>query len=204
MRGALRTYGVVVALLAASGMARADEITVTLNTSVLINSQAGPFSIGFQLADGSLTGDGNNVVSVSEFQFGGGAPGQPGCSANQGYLGGVSGDLSSAIAATDLNIFALCDQPFTAGNTLSFKVSYSNNIEAAGLPDEFVMVILDQYLQPIPTTGGIALLQIDFNGTNPTVQVFAGDPTQAETANGGYGIAIPAPVVAGTPPTANT
>ena len=202
MRAALYTCEVVVALLAASAIARAGEITVTLDTSVLINSQAGPFSIGFQLADGSLTGDGNNAVSVSNFQFGGGAPGLPGCSANQRYQGGVSGDLSSTIMATDLSFFALCYQPFTPGNTFSFKVSYSNNVDPAGQPDEFVMVILDQYLQPIPTTGGIALLQLDFDGTNPMVQVFAGDPTQYEAANGGSGIAIPAAVVSGTPPSA--
>ncbi len=42
------------------------------------------------------------------------------------------------------------------------------------------MVILDKNLSPIPTTGGTALLQIDFNSANPMVQVFAGDPTPPE------------------------
>ena len=60
-------------------MAQAGEITVTLDTSVLIGSQAGPFFIGFQLADGSLTGDGNNAAVVSNFQFGGGMAFVPAC-----------------------------------------------------------------------------------------------------------------------------
>ena len=101
---------------------------------------------------------------------------------------------------TDLSLFSFCFQAFLPGNTLSFNVSYTNNLDPAGLPDEFVMVILDKNLQPIPTTGGVALLQIDFNSANPTVQVFAGDPTQPESANGGSGIAIAAPVVSGTSP----
>jgi len=112
----------------------------------------------------------------------------------------ASGDLSSSITETDLSIFALCYQAFNPGSALSFNVSYTNNLDPAGLPDEFVMVILDKNLSPIPTTGGTALLQIDFNSANPMVQVFAGDPTQPEAANGGYGIPISAPVVSGTNP----
>ena len=196
----LRTLTPMTMLLAVAAMAQAGEITVTLDTSVLIGSTAGLFAIGFQLADGSLTGDGNNAVVVGNFQFGGGMTIPQLCEVSA--QGGATGDLSSSIALTDLGIFSYCFQPFLPGSTLSFNVSYTNNLDPAGLPDEFVMVILDKNLQPIPTTGGVALLQIDFNSASPTVQTFAGDPTQPESANGGFGIAISAPVVSGTAPVA--
>ncbi len=196
----LRTLTTMTMLLAVAAMAQAGEITVTLDTSVLIGSTAGLFAIGFQLADGSLTGDGNNAVVVGNFQFGGGMTIPQLCEVSA--QGGATGDLSSSIALTDLGIFSYCFQPFLPGSTLSFNVSYTNNLDPAGLPDEFVMVILDKNLRPIPTTGGVALLQIDFNSASPTVQTFAGDPTQPESANGGFGIAISAPVVSGTAPVA--
>jgi hypothetical protein len=195
----LRAFGGLAGFLAAAAIAQAGEITVTLNTSVLIGSPAAPFFIGFQIADGSFTGDGNNAAVVSNIQFGGGTPVLPACSTTgQGALG----DLASSITESDLSVFAYCYQGFVPGSTLSFNVSYTNNVDPTGLPDEFVMVILDRNFTPIPTTGGIALLQIDFNSANPTVQVFAGDPTQPEAANGGFGIPISAPVVSGTPPSA--
>lgn len=181
-------------VFAACAAAQTNQIAVTLNTSPLISSQPGPFSVGFQLADGSLSYDGNNSVTVSNIQFGGGgAAGSPACSANGQN---VSGNLSSSISMTDLGVFADCAQQFTPGTSLSFNVSYTNNLDPTGLPDEFVMVILNGD-QPIPTTGGLALLQIDFNSATPSVQVFAGNPS----ANGG--IAIAAPVVSGVLPPAS-
>ena len=194
----------LVILFAAPALAQVlvqtDPLTVTMDTTALMGSQAGPFYLGFQLADGSLTGDGNNAAVVSNIEFaGGGVPFPPSCAAT-GL--GSSGDLSSSITLTDLGSLSYCYQEFYPGTTVIFNLSYTNNLDPAGPPDEFVIVILDRNYQPIPTTGGIALLQIDFNSANPNVQKFAGDPTQPEAANGGFGIAIPAPVVSGFLPSA--
>ncbi len=118
--------------LAVAAMARAGEITVTLDTSVLIGSQAAPFYIGFQLADGSLTGDGTNAAVVSNIQFGGGAPFVGGCSAT-GY-GAASGDLSSSITETDQTSSRSAIRHSIRAALLSFNVSYTNNLDPAGLP----------------------------------------------------------------------
>ena len=52
--------------------------SVNLNTSSLIGNSAGPFYIEFQLNDGSgsIPGDGNNTVNISNFDFGIGGGGQ--------------------------------------------------------------------------------------------------------------------------------
>lgn len=189
----------LVILFAAPAFAQVGPLTVTLDTSKLMGSQSGPFYLGFELADGSLTGDGNNAVVISNAQLPGGGPVPPSCAANGQ---GASGDLWSDITLTDLGSFTYCYQAFVPGSSLSFNVSYTNNLDPAEPPDEFVMVILDNRFQPIPTTGGVAFLQIDFDSANPNVQTFPGDPTQPEAANGGSGIAIPAPIVSGFLPSA--
>jgi hypothetical protein len=104
-------------------MARAGQVTVTLDTHALIGNAAGPFYLGFQLADGSLSGDGNNAVTVSNVQFGGGAAIPPGCDPNSG----ASGDLSSSVTMTDLSVFAICTEAIVPGSTLSFDISYTAN-----------------------------------------------------------------------------
>lgn len=70
---------------------------VNLDTTPLIGHPAGPFAVAFQLADGSATGNGNNAVVVSSFQFGpGGAPSQ-----TPVVTGSAFGDLSSSVSLTD-------------------------------------------------------------------------------------------------------
>jgi hypothetical protein len=186
-------FCIIALLLAGPALAQTGHFSVTLDTRALIGSAAGPFQVGFQLADGSETQDGNNAVVVSNFQFGGGLPALPVCSDYQNAIG----DLSSSISLTDLGYFAICEQGFVPGSTFSFDVAYTNNVDSPGPADEFVMVILDKNSVPIPTAAGVALLQVDFNSANPLIQVFAGDPTQPEAANGGWGIPIPAPTVSG-------
>src|SRR5918912_3642632 len=65
--------------------------SVSIDTSSLINHPAGPFSLSFQLNDGSGTGDLNNKAVISNFQFGGG-----GAAGTPTVIGDASGDLSSA------------------------------------------------------------------------------------------------------------
>ncbi len=44
--------------------------TVTLDASPLIGNANGPFLLEFQLSDGSGTNDGNNIATLSHFNFG--------------------------------------------------------------------------------------------------------------------------------------
>src|ERR1035437_245012 len=69
---------------------------VALNTTGLVGHPAGPFSVAFQLTDGSFVGDENNTVVINNFQFGGG-----GVSGSATTLGSISGDLSSSVTLTD-------------------------------------------------------------------------------------------------------
>jgi hypothetical protein len=180
------------------GTARADSIIydVTLDTGPLIGDAAGPFSIGFEFVDGSGIGDGNNLLFMSNFNFGAGGP-----SGLPLTFGSVGGDLSSSVVMTDAapdNIFV---QSFVPGNTLSFLLNMTTNVDAGPTPDEFIMSILDNTFTPIPTTAGSPLspfLQIDIDSSNPTVETFSSDPTQPP-AGGGGPISIGQPTVSTVP-----
>jgi hypothetical protein len=164
---------------------RANVIkTVTLDTSALGALPNGPFSLGFELADGSGTGDGNNSVVLSDFQFGSGSPvGSP------LIFGTVFGDLSSTVTLTDADpVGGVFVQTFTPGNTLSFGLSFTTNVDA-GTPDEFVFSILDSAFTPIPTGSASPLspfLVIDLDSNNPAIQTFSAD-------------SVPAPSIADAP-----
>ncbi|MBV9396454.1 MAG: hypothetical protein JO062_00640 [Bryobacterales bacterium] len=182
----------IAGVLAIAGQMHAKQILVTLDTSPLIGSAAGPFQITFELADGGIAGDGNNAVIVSDFRLGASSLG----SSNSGNFcsqGSASGEFLE-LSMSDASGQAWCTFQLTPGNNLGFTVSYTTNVDS-GIPDEFVVMIFDRLGNPIPTTGGVALFQLDFDSTNPTVKTFAGDPTQSEPANGGSGIPIPAPIV---------
>jgi hypothetical protein len=172
----------IVSGIALAVAAQADTIALSLDTSLLVGNASGPFSLGFELADGSLTGDGNNAVSLSNFQFGAGS-----ATGSSSTFGTASGDLSSSVLMTDLGIFSGLSQGFDPGNTLVFDISFTNNVDLGGTPDEFAFFILDSTDTPIPTTGGIALFQIDFGLATPTISTFAGDTSQSG------GIGLPAP-----------
>src|SRR6185312_13251794 len=110
-------------LLLTTGTGFADE--VTLNTAPLIGDTAGPFSLVFQLTDGSGIGDGNNTVTISNFQFGSGGP-----SGSPTTFGGVSGDVGSTVTLVDSSFLNYLIQPFTPGTTLEFTVTTTNNVDS--------------------------------------------------------------------------
>jgi hypothetical protein len=172
---------------------------VSLNTTPLIGHPAAPFWLGFELADGSGTGDGNNAALLSNFQFGtGGAIGSP-------FLSGSAiGDVSALVVLTDAAPTSVFVQSFAPGGTLSFQLFLSTNVDAGGVPDTFIMSILDNTFTPIPTVAGPPLnpfISIDIDSDNPTVQTFASDPTQFP-AGGGDAIDIPAPSISVPEPAA--
>src|SRR5579871_5069955 len=84
-------------LLAGAGAGRAQTtFTVSIDTSALMGNPGGPFSLDFQLTDGSGTNDGNNTATLSNFNFGVGA-----ATGTANLSGGASGSLSSGITLTD-------------------------------------------------------------------------------------------------------
>jgi hypothetical protein len=153
--------------------------TVTVDTSALGALPNGPFSVAFELADGSGTGDGNNAVILSDFQFGSGSPvGSP------LILGSGFGDLSTTVTLTDADPAGVFVQTFTPGNSLSFLLSFTTNVDPGGTPDEFVFSILDSTFTPIPTSSSNPLspfLEIDIDSDQPAIQTFGADSVPAPT-----------------------
>lgn len=143
---------------------------------------AGPFSISFQLTDGSGLGDANNTATISNFLFdGGSAAGSP------FLIGGASGDLSSTVSLTDSNFLNFFAQSFTPGSRLSFLLSLSTNVVGGGVPDHFSFSILDRTGADIPTQGGSffdVFVAIDITSPNPPVQIFGSDPNRVPQGGG--------------------
>jgi len=165
---------------------------VSMNTSPLIGEAAGPFSLAFQLIDGSSAGDANNTVILSNFLFGvgGSASGSP------TVFGDATGDLSSGITLTDSSFFNALAQSFNPGSSLSFRFQVSTNVDAGGTPDEFSFSILDSSGAEIPTNGFVdAFLILDIDSSNPTPQTFSSDPSRPPQGGGG-GITLDAPQAA--------
>ena len=157
---------------------------VSLDTSPLIGSAAGPFSIDFQMIDGSGLSDGNNTVGVSSLDFGAGGS----ASGTPTLIGGATGDLFSAVSMTDSSFFNEFTQGFTPGSVLNFEISFSANVDS-GAPDTFSFAIEDSTGTPLPTQaisslGTDTFLFFQIDSANPTVQTFAADTTRAPAAGG--------------------
>src|SRR5579875_734356 len=90
-------------------------VNVSLNTSPLTaDSGGGPYSLDFQMIDGSGTGDANNTITLSNFAFGGGS-----VSGAPVITGGVSGDLTSSVSLTDSQFFNEFTEGFKPGESLN-------------------------------------------------------------------------------------
>ena len=192
-RRALTYAGVLGLLFGSVNLARAAAIYgISMNTSPLIGHSAGPFSLEFQLNDGIGIGDANNTAVLSNFMFGGGS-----ASGSPSLTGGASGNLSSTITLTDSSFFNQFIQGFTPGNTLSFQLSLTTNVDSGGTPDQFSFAVLDHTGTEIPTLAGSffdVFVQIDIDSANPLVHTFASD-TARSPAGGGGSINIAAPQV---------
>jgi hypothetical protein len=182
----MKVFRAFLFLTLAVSTVRANVIkTVTLDTSALGGLPDGPYSLAFELADGSGTGDGNNAVVLSDFQFGSGNPvGSP------LIFGSAFGDLSSTVTLTDADPAGVFVQGFVSGNTLSFLLSFTANVDPGGTQDEFIFSILDSSFNPIPTSSPSFLspfLDIVLDSDNPAIQTFGADgipaPTVADAAS---------------------
>lgn len=169
-------------LIIAPGLSSAGVITydIGLNTAPLIGHAAEPFSIEFQLNDGSGTGDANNTA-LSDFDFDGGA-----AVGVATLTGGSSGNTVTSITLTDSSFFNQFIQQFTPGNHLGFRLAFSTNVDTAGVPDQFSFAILDSSGVEIPTLAPFdVFMQIDISSANPLVQTFGTDTTRIPAAGGG-------------------
>ncbi|MBI3772868.1 MAG: NF038129 family PEP-CTERM protein [Gammaproteobacteria bacterium] len=196
IRQRVASWSLLPIALAVAGTVHANVVyTVNLNTSA-INGAAG-YALAFQLNDGSGLSDNNNTVMLSNFSFGGGSAGSCGVAGNCEPLGGASGDASlvSGITLTDSDFFNSFAQRFTPGNTLSFKLDMTTNLDAGGTPDAFGFSILDITGTPLPTldaSGADTLLSFDIDSSNPTLLSFATAP--------GSEVALNAPTYVLAPP----
>jgi hypothetical protein len=170
--------------LASQTLAFAGVIyNVSLDTAPLADHPAGPFSIAFQLADGSFTGDGNNAAILLNFDFGVGgfAVGSP------NLVGSASGSLSTGVTLTDASPVNFFSQTFNPGGKLSFELFLTTNLDEGALPDQFIVYILDSAGYPIPTSAGEffdAFVAVSIDSENPVPQTFWGDAGRAPVAGG--------------------
>ena len=173
----IRRVGIAVAVacLAIAPACHAYLFTVTIDTSGLLGDPAGPFTLDYQLIDGSGgPGDGNNTVSINNFSYGGGgAPFGP-----VSTIGGASGNLSSGLVSiTDTVFWNEFYQSFAAGSTLKFDLNLTTNSDAPSpTSDQFVFFVLDNALVPVQTTdltvGRGAVLVVDINSATPSIEQY--------------------------------
>jgi hypothetical protein len=170
---------------AQTGAAAIIEYSVDINTASLVGNPSGPFSLDFQLNDGSGTGDANNTATINNFTFGtGGASGSP------NLAGGAAGNLSGMITLTDTTPFNEFYQTFNAGNSLSFDVILTLNSDAGPTPDSFSVAILDNNLYNLPTTGiGDTFLMVNLGPTPSVTTGFSTSPAVTVSVS-----AVPEPV----------
>jgi len=171
-------------LVLGSTAAVADTLTFGLNTSSI--EGLGTFDLAFQLVDGSGTGDANNTVTLSHFEFYGGS-----VSGATTLYGGASGNLSSGLTLTDSNsFFNAAIGGFVAGSALTFNATFTNNADVGPFEDMFMMSILDPSGNGIPTLDSTndTFLTVTLNGTlqpalgngppAPPLEVWGADPSQ--------------------------
>ncbi len=182
--------------------AHADLILdVTLDTMPLTSAEAasaGPFSLAFQLDQGSQAG--NNSATISDFSFGAGGSAGSSCPAalSPCTFGGASGDISSAVDLNTSSAFNALVENFTPGDTLSFVLDLTTNVDAGGTPDAFAFSILDSSGNPIPTldpTGADTLLTINIDSASPAFLTYATDPSSDTLGGSGPSITMDAPIV---------
>jgi hypothetical protein len=172
-----KRYGFLLVILCLSTVASfAGTIDVSVNTSALVG--AGDFYLEFTLNDGSGSGNGNNTVIVDNFDFGGGSEG--GLSLFP-YLGDVSGDTTIGLTFKDTDLQADYMQSFTAGGTLTFRITLPTaNVDSPN-PDAFYFAILDSGQSAIPTNSPISpsvFLSVDITGGLPIINRYHSDTSQ--------------------------
>jgi hypothetical protein len=174
----------VVVLGSTTARADSESAIITVNTSGI--EGLGTFSLAFQLADGSGTGNADNTVQLFNFNFGGGS-----ASGSPLLFGGATGSVGSGFSLTNSDpSFNAAIQGFVPGAQLTFDATFTN-ITDTPFPDLFLVSILDPSLNGIPTLDSVydSFITITLNGPTAT---YPSDLTQTS-----YN--IPAPVITPEP-----
>jgi hypothetical protein len=157
-----RAFARLLALAAAAAVHAQATYNVSLDTSSLSSSYAGPFSLDFQFSSGS----GLNWATLGNFQFGGGA-----AVGSSEAFGDAIGSLGSTITlgTTLSEPFSSFYQEFTPGTSFSFDVSVTTNAPWPGLTDQFTFV-----LWPVSTEApnGLSLVEISLGELGLTTATF--------------------------------
>jgi hypothetical protein len=152
----IRTFFFATALLAAPAARAATDFNIHVDTSLL----SGDFSLDFILI-GSL----GNTITLDNFQFGNGTPGLTPSPLPNGVTGSLAGGITMSDSA---GFFIEFQQPFTAGSFIEFTATVTNlGPPAGGFPDNFSFSLLDNNLNPLPTTdpfGTDTLFSVDLTG----------------------------------------
>jgi len=173
---------VLLLLLLAQTRARADDFTVNINTSSLAGVP-GSYSLGLVLLDASGTGDMNNSITLSDFNFGGGSGG-----ATTFSTGGVSGSLGSGTitlteSANEDGLLA----SFTPGSSITFDASMTTNPTSdvngdTGLTGDTFEVLIFNGDNEVNGTGPYGSFLMAEIGSNGTLNFYpAGVATQVVT-----------------------
>jgi hypothetical protein len=165
-------FGAGALFTAQTGGASTIQYYVDINTASLVGNPSGPFSLDFQLNDGSGLGDANNIATINNITFGTGS-----ATGTANLAGGAAGNLSGAVTLTDTTPFNEFYQTFNAGNELTFDVTLTLNSDTGPTPDSFAFAILDNNLNNIPTTGvGDSYLQVNLSPTPSVATGFSTSP----------------------------
>lgn len=175
----------LLAFMATPFAANADATyNINIDTSSLIADPSGPFTLDFQFGSGSVW-DADNTVTLSGFNFGGGAA--VGTATRFGY---AWGDLTSGITLQDSSFFSELFQEFTPGASLSFSISFTENFSLDGNSDLFTFSILN--------SGG-NILTASPNGTDAFLELAIGAPASTLATFGSEDGSIAAPAATAIP-----
>lgn len=199
MKPSLAIFAPVLALaaawLAAPPAARAGTIveTVTVNTSSFVGS-ANPFEVYFTLTDGSGTGDGNNAVNLTGFDFGAGGAGGAVDAAN---TVNASGDLIAGVSMNDATFSDTFAAFFTPGSSLGFTLSDTFSGLDAPTPDELAFALIDNGA-PLNTTdpsgnGNLVTLTLDSETGTTALYTDTNTLDSVGTPNVGAPLSTPEP-----------
>jgi hypothetical protein len=139
-------------LLLAQTSARADEFSVTVDTTSLIGASGGPFQVGLALFNPSGTPDAGNTAVITGFDFGGGSGGAVDSALT---VGDATGDFISGFTLTDSTTLNGIAAYFTPGDSLSFNVTMTT----VDPDDEFALLIFDAAGDEIATTNSDDFLE---------------------------------------------
>jgi hypothetical protein len=135
-------------LLLASHAGAAVTYHVSIDTSVIAGSSAGPFYLDLSLIDGGTTG--NNTVTATNFSYTAGSS-----AGTAAATGGSTGDLGTIANFDNSNFFQDLYQMFSSGTTrIDFDVTSTTNVDPGLTPDLFSLSILDNSVSNISTTSG--------------------------------------------------